>query len=113
VSNEELQRIVGQIRYKDWKFVVEGVDYLQAVFTAADNGWPERTYEAHTRKWRLSRHMNKSEVVQTCLMAVLAAEEHEARERFLWCGKAVFGPHFDIDRLHALCESPDALEYRR
>lgn len=52
------------------------------------------------RKWFLSPHMTKSEVVQTALKAVLAWEEHEAREKFKYRGQAVFGPHLDVDALH-------------
>ena len=51
------------------------------------------------RKWMLSPHMVKSEVVQTAFKAVLTAAEHEARERFLYRGRAIFGPHYDVDRL--------------
>jgi hypothetical protein len=55
--------------------------------------------EHHGRKWRLSEHMTRSEVVRTALAAVLAVEEHEARERFLYRGQAVYGPHFDVNVL--------------
>jgi hypothetical protein len=55
--------------------------------------------------------MTRSEVVQTALKAVLSAEEHEARERFLYKGKAVFGPHFDVDVLHSIY-GKEALDVR-
>lgn len=64
------------------------------------------------RKWRLSPHMTRSEVVQTALMAVLAASEHEARERFRYRDRPIFAPHFNVDRLVELCEEPDAEEKR-
>ncbi len=57
-----------------------------------------------SRKWRLSEHMTRSEVVQTALKAVLTAVEHEAREKFLYRGRAIFGPHFDVDELARLCD---------
>lgn len=53
-----------------------------------------------SRKWFLSPHMTKGELVQTCLKAVLTAEEHEAREKFLYRGRAVLGPHIDIEALY-------------
>jgi hypothetical protein len=37
--------------------------------------------------------------VRTALKAVLTAEEHEARERFLFRGRAIFGPNIDVDGL--------------
>jgi len=54
------------------------------------------------RKWRISQHMTLSEIVQTALMACLAFEEHEVRERFTYCDAAIFSPHFDSDDLVAL-----------
>ncbi len=93
---------LADVTFGDWKLLITR-DYLQWGFDGAC---------AHTgrrgafkgRKWRLSPHMTKSELVQTALMAALAAVEHEARERFLYRGQAIFGPHYDIDALALLCE---------
>lgn len=56
----------------------------------------------------LSPNMTKSELVQTAMKAVLAAEEHEAREHFRYRGKCIFGPHIDVDGLLAVCDDLDA-----
>ncbi len=56
------------------------------------------------RKWLLSKHMTKSEVVTTAFKAVMTAIEHETREKFTYKGNAVFGPHHDVERLVGLCE---------
>ena len=56
-----------------------------------------------SRKWLLSYHMTRSEIVQTALKAVLTAVEHEARERFLYRGQPIFGPHYNVDRLVDIC----------
>lgn len=61
------------------------------------------------RKWRLSEHMTRSEVVQTAFMALLAWEEHEAREAFRYIGARVFGPHISIE---ALINAADRIEVR-
>lgn len=58
------------------------------------------------RKWRLSQHMTDGELVQTAFMAVMAANEHETRERFKFSEVAVFQPHFDIYSLRAFAQSP-------
>jgi hypothetical protein len=63
-----------------------------------------------TRKWRLSYNMTKSEVVQTALKCSLTSAEHEAREGFLWCKKAIFGPHLDVDALWRIADSLDVRE---
>jgi hypothetical protein len=56
------------------------------------------------RKWRLSIHMTDSEVIQTAFKALFAWFEHEVREAFLFNGKPIFGPHFDVWKLAELCE---------
>lgn len=100
-----------QVSYKNVSFVVQslisGEDverfYLQVQWPGTDaiSGRPRM---CKGRKWFLSEHMVKSEFVQTALMAVLAVEEHEAREAFYYRGQPVFGPHYDVDRLAALCD---------
>jgi len=56
------------------------------------------------RKWRLSPHMTKGEIVQTAFMACLAWEEHECREAFKYKDQPVFSPHYNIESLVRLCE---------
>jgi hypothetical protein len=101
--------------YKDWSFRV-GKDSIGLWFLQVR----ARDFDAKTdepmawsrRKWCVSMHMTRSEIVQTALKAVLAAEEHGARERFLWGGRAIFGPHLSVDRLWELCGTPDATQTR-
>lgn len=59
------------------------------------------------RKWLLSPHMTRSEVVATAFKAVLTYVEHEVREAFRYRGRAVFGPHINIDALHAAAGTLD------
>lgn len=65
-----------------------------------------------TRKWRLSPHMTRSEIVQTALKLVLTSAEHRVREHFLYRGQRVYGPHFDVDGLYELA-AQGALDKRR
>lgn len=104
IQARRIESILRDIKYKDWEFRLNedaGCMTLQVEFAAPDlDDMHERRIIRHRgRKWRLSYHMTKSEIVQTALMAVLAAEEHEAREQFKYRGRAVFGPHFDVDDL--------------
>jgi hypothetical protein len=64
------------------------------------------------RKWQLSPHMTDGEIVQTAFMAVMAANEHETREKFTYRGVSVFDPHYDIEKLVELRKQPDALKER-
>ena len=59
------------------------------------------------RKWYLSPWMTKSELVQTALKAALTYVEHETREHFKYRGRAVFGPHYDVDALWEVCDQTD------
>ena len=103
------QFAVDEIEYKNWGFYVGqkgDVLYLQVRFLAPDTDSDKPNLQVQKgRKWMLSEHMTKSELIQTCLKAVLTAEEHEAREQFLYKNKAVFAPHFDVDVLQKLDES--------
>ncbi len=109
----EARDILSQVAYRDWTFHV-GDGYLQVQFSAAANPLDPASPAAvmHGRKFLLSAFMTRSELIQTALLAVLQAEEHEARERFLYRGRPVFGPHFDVEKLVELCDSPNCLDAR-
>jgi hypothetical protein len=104
LTHEWLQRILQDVRYRDWKFTsrqVEGGFLLWVSFRADCESWTGR-------KWYISQYATRSEIVQTCLKAVLTAEEHEAREKFLYQGHAVFGPHLHVGQLLTISEEFDA-----
>ncbi|MBO6814582.1 MAG: hypothetical protein JJ891_06965 [Rhizobiaceae bacterium] len=65
------------------------------------------------RKWLISPHATKGEIVQTILKATLTALEHEAREGLTYKGVAIFDPHYDLDKLVELRSAPDALQERK
>lgn len=88
------------VAWQDWHWVVKQTDtdfYLQLRFVDMDGNLQS------CRKHRLSVWMKKSEVVRTAFTAILAAEEHEARRKFLYRGRPIFGPHSDVDALWAVC----------
>lgn len=101
MTHLELREVIENIAYRDWQFdflVENDTPFLRVRFDARDTDTGEPA-EQKGRKWRLSPHMVKTEVVTTALKAVLAAVEHEAREEFLYRDVAVFGPHIDVDAL--------------
>ena len=55
--------------------------------------------DQHGRKWYVSKHSVKSEVVQTILKACLTSAEHMIREHFTYKEERIYGPHFDVDEL--------------
>lgn len=65
-----------------------------------------------TRKWYISPHATKSEVVQTAFKCIITSMEHRAREMFKYRGKRVFGPHFDVDVLWNVCNDGNHISKR-
>jgi hypothetical protein len=101
LDRQAIEQILAEVQYKDWAFHVRPLGesfYLQVGFVDF------RCTRWTGRKWLISKHACKSEVVQTALKAVLTAEEHEARERFLYKGQPIFGPHKDVDALLAIAD---------
>lgn len=105
-------QILKDIQYKDWELTVGNISdmdrpmYLQVRFIDA-NGDVQKG-----RKWMLSQHMTKSEIVQTAFKAILTAEEHEAREQFRYKGRLVYGPHIDVDVLASVVGDKENLDMR-
>lgn len=103
---DELKSIVKEIEYRDWfiKVAEDGESlYIQLIFDA--DGHKQRG-----RKWRISKHMIKDEIVYTVMKAALTAEEHEAREHFRYRGRRIFGPHIGVD---ALWDASKKIEVRK
>jgi len=103
---QEIRNIIADVGYKNWTIDVTeeaGHAYLQVCFWTRNVKTGVTAYQ-QGRKWRISAHMTKSELVQTAMAAVLMAEEHEARENFTYRGRAVFGPHFDVEALGTLVD---------
>ncbi|CAB3730470.1 hypothetical protein [Paraburkholderia rhynchosiae] len=108
MTASEMLDILDDVRFYDYQFKVVETNglpaYLQATYLEPDivTGAPE---VQHTRKWQLSRHMTKSEFVQTAFKCCITSMEHRTREHFRYKGAAVFGPHFDVDALFELCQA--------
>lgn len=110
---EEMRQVINLVAFEGYTFTVfdeGGAIYLRASYIEADiiTGAPEKQ---QTRKWLLSTHMVKGEIVQTAFKCVMTSMEHRAREHFLYRGERIFGPHFDIDGLWQLCRDR-RLDYR-
>ena len=84
----------------------DGYFYLQIHFNAPEDeqSWTgTRPLVVHKgRKWLLSEHMTKNEIVQTCFLAVMTVVEHEVREHFRYKGRKIYNPHWSPDVLHEM-----------
>lgn len=64
------------------------------------------------RKWLVSPHMTRGELVQTFFKATMTAVEHEVREQFTYKCQPIFDPHYNVDRLVDLRAEKSALVHR-
>lgn len=110
LSLQETQKILSLCHFPGYSFEVRSADgsslslYLQAKFAAPCSA-SGRVEQQHTRKWQLSPHMTRSELIQTAFKCVLTSVEHEAREQFSYRGQAIYGPHLDAEKLVGLCQT--------
>lgn len=110
LNKSDFEQIVSQVvaghlevllRYDgDRPYIQVGCDNAIDAKTGMKTSWTGR-------KWMLSPHMVKSEVVRTIYKAYHAALMHEADETFLYKEIAIYSPHYDVDQL-ADCLKEDA-----
>lgn len=99
----------------NWKILTDSANGRMYMQIACPNGTCNYSGEGFAwkgRKWFLSEHMTDGEIVQTALMACLAASEHEIREQFKYRGVSIFDPHYDIERLVELRSDPSSIKER-
>lgn len=110
-----IQAIVTMCSFRDYKFEAHidgrGEMYLQGRYVEEDTVTKKPEAQV-TRRWFLSPQMTKSEIVQTVFKCAITSMEHRTREWFFYRGKPVFGPHFDVDKLHKLCDDPSNYDRR-
>jgi hypothetical protein len=109
---EQMRGHLSYVACMDYTFeIVEhqtGFIYLQGFYAEPDVNFPQSVPRLQsTRKWYLSPHITKGELVQTVLKLVLTSVEHRVREHFLYRGKRIFGPHFDIDKLAEIADQTE------
>lgn len=111
---EELNAILSDVRFLDRRFVAtkKGDGFLVQIQYEEPDVTTGVPATQKGRKWYVSAHSVKSEVVRTCLKAALTSMEHVTREHFFYRGARIFSPHFDVDRLVELSGTDDAYERR-
>lgn len=101
MNRNEIEEILSNITCLDYNFLVDAMGggfYIQAYYYEPCTQTGKEEIQK-TRKWYVSSHATKSEIVQTVLKAVITSMEHRAREWFLYKGERVYGPHFDVEAL--------------
>jgi hypothetical protein len=95
LTMERLRAILDDVQFKESRFLTEecGDGFLIQLSSEevdVKTGEPEWFTG---RKWHVPRSASCDDVVRTAFKAVATWQEHETRERFLYRGKPVFGPH--------------------
>ena len=100
-GEERLREVLSNISFNGLRFLVESCDrgfLIQLAGEEADAATGEsQTYLG--RKWHIPDRASPSDIVRTAFKAVVTWQEHEAREKFMYRGIPVFGPHSDVDDL--------------
>lgn len=88
MTESRLRGLLADISCGGLHFAVDGL----RLRVEDDAGWTGRW-------WLVEAKDSESDVIRTAFKAAITWEEHELRERFRYKGVAVFGPHFDVERL--------------
>lgn len=104
---EMAKEYVADCKFPEYAFEIKvdgrGAVYLHAFYAEQDTvtSLPAIQY---TRRWFLSPEMTKSEIVSTAFKCVMTSMEHRTREWFTYKKRAVYMPHYDVDKLYEICE---------
>lgn len=102
LTTQQQIELIAEISYPGLRynlFLKMGLTFLQIENVEGQCNVTNEPMAWKGRKWYISPHMTRSEIVQTAFMATLAALEHEARENFKFKGVDVLNPHLDLDHL--------------
>lgn len=97
-TKDQIRYTLDDISYLDWKLYLGDMGdgwYLQVQFEAADSETGE-VEKQHCRKWYLSPHMTRTEILDTAFLAYQRGVLHEFEENFKYKGRPVRNPHISI-----------------
>lgn len=112
---DELEVVVARCRYPGFEFKVSGTPdepWFQVVCPEGTDTATGAPMAWKGRKWKLSKWMTDTEIVQTVWAAVQRALLHEASELFRFDDCAIYDRHLSVHRLVDLCRRDDALDGR-
>ena len=119
-TSDEIREIVDNVSYLDWDILVcvDGANrdsdrlYLQVHGHGPDPKQNMEDAQWSSRKWWLSRHMCKNEIIRTALKAIECAVAHEMYENILYKGYAVFTPHMDYEEVVKIMRDHSVIDSR-
>lgn len=93
ISDAEAAATLAQIAYKDYDFTL--LRLTDGTWGVRVQGRFEDSRKPEHRVAVSARGFGRQSIVDCAFRAVMALEEHEARERFTYRGQRVFDPHRD------------------
>lgn len=110
---QDLNNILDNVQYKNWAFQTGalGAGYFLKLQANSLNGY---TPNATGKKFYVSPNMDKSEIVQMALLAILVEEENKTLHHFSFQGQKINQTNLDTDALleFAFTRKVDTIEPR-
>jgi hypothetical protein len=97
-TRSEIQSIISAVQFMDREFrlLEKGDGYLlQLSYREPDVETGEMALH-RARKWYVSPWMTETEIVETAFKACRVSSDHVLKEHFLYKGRQVYSPHFDV-----------------
>lgn len=112
---KEIHGIIYFVKYLDWEIKVRSDGsrlYLQVFGHGPDPKQNMEDSEWSGRKWFLSPHMCKNEIIRTAYKAIECSVAHEMNENFLYKGVAIMTPHMDYEEIVNIMTDHDCIDSR-
>lgn len=114
-SEKEIREIISNVSYLDWEFRLmydRDRPYLQIHGHGPDPKEGMRDAQWSGRKWFVSPHMCKNEIIRTAYKALECAVAHEMNELFLYKGVAIMTPHLDYEEIVTMMSDHNCIDAR-
>lgn len=114
-TDAEIAEIVSNVAYLDWEIKLRwdrDRPYIQVHGHGPDPKDGMRDAQWSGRKWMLSPHMCKNEIIRTAYKAIECAVAHEMNECFLYKGQAIMTPHMDYEEIVTIMEDHNCSDSR-
>jgi len=114
-TEKALREIVSNVSYLDWEIRLRhdgDRPYIQIFGHGPDPKAGMMDAHWSGRKWFISPHMCKNEVIRTAYKAIECAVAHEMNEYFLYKGVAIMTPHMDYEEIVDIMKDHNCIDAR-
>lgn len=102
LGSAAVKRIVADVSFMDRTIHVhqkaDGSYLLQVIYVEKDVNDPKGpAVVQRARRWFVSRDATETEIVETVFAACRRSMDHVTKEHFLYKGRRIYSPHFDVN----------------